>query len=84
MFCHFECSEATWADTDSKTYEFQVVFVYSTYFVYNMFGKKFSLLESLSIDQIALMNQNVNDLYQQFVPKMSVVGGSFLSALGPA
>lgn len=76
-------TEASMRSVTEKTYEFNVIFVYSSYFVYNMFGKKFSMLESLSMDQLGVVDRNVNNLYEQFVPKMDVVGGSILTAIGP-
>ena len=71
-----------------RTYEIQVLFVYSAYLTCNMFGKKFERLSSLTNETLLTMDAHLTNLTTRIVPKMNAIGGktggSWISAIGPA
>ena len=76
------------SDTDlylqyPKTYELRVIAIYQSYFAYNMLGRRFGVIESLSAGDLNSLTQHTNALFKKFAPKMNVLGGSWITSLLP-
>lgn len=66
-----------------KIYELRVILVYAGFMCYNLMGRKFQIIESLTRPELDSLSLHVDNLYHQIVPKMNILGGSWLSSLAP-
>lgn len=64
-----------------KTYELKCIFTYVAYFAYNLMGRRFAKIESLSSDTLNTLNARLDGLYLSMVPRINVIGGAGIWAM---
>lgn len=76
-------TEANLWKYNKKVYEMKCAFVYKSFCTYNIAGKKFDDVQSLSADNFNSARGDIQSLYENFVPRVNIVGGSIFSSLMP-
>jgi hypothetical protein len=64
-----------------KTYELKCIFTYVAYFAYNLMGRRFAKIESLSSDTLNTLNARLDGLYLSMVPRINIIGGAGIWAM---